>query len=283
MTSFCVSEQAELRRDFGHGWQVVTRCVVERDRGSVSDMRSITLGWPTAVGSAGRVDCNAVCAQDGHRLGGLADRSLRLLVQDVPSTNFRVIEHRSVAANPGGVPDQATWCRPTRLVTGAGRFEFSEGPAGRRKCGPNPTDRGRSGSKHCLLTDASGIPLVVQLLAANQHDVNTCLPLVIDMPAVAGKPGRPKQKPKALVADKGFDCKSLRQLLRWLGIEPLIPRRGESERGLGKRRWFIESHFELAPPVQPSPHALGPQPIRSPSLPQSGGGIICYRTWINEA
>jgi transposase len=60
------------------------------------------------------------------------------------------------------------------------------------------------------------------------------------MPAATGKPGRPKQRPKALVADKGFDCKSLRQLLRWLGIEPLIPRRGEPERGLGKRRWFIE-------------------------------------------
>ena len=81
------------------------------------------------------------------------------------------------------------------LVTSAGRFEFGESPARRPKTGPNPTDRGRSGSKHCLLTDAGGIPLVVQLQSANQHDVNTCLPLVIEMPAVAGKPGRPKQKP----------------------------------------------------------------------------------------
>ena len=56
-----------------------------------------------------------------------------------------------------------------------------------------------------MLTDAGGVPLVLQLVSANQHDGTTILPLVIDMPAVAGKPGRPKRKPKQVVADKAFD------------------------------------------------------------------------------
>ena len=91
-----------------------------------------------------------------------------------------------------------------------------EGPAGRAKTGPNPTDRGRSGGKHCLLTDAEGVPLVVQTAAANEHDSTTLLPLVIDIPHVAGRVGRPKRKPDSLVADKAFDSEDLRTLLRWL-------------------------------------------------------------------
>ena len=97
---------------------------------------------------------------------------------------------RHLATDPRVVPG-----RSAGLVAGAGRLQFGESPAGRTKTGPNPTDRGRSGSKHCVLTDADGVPLVVQTVPANQHDVTTLLPLVVDMPAVAGKPGRPKRKP----------------------------------------------------------------------------------------
>lgn len=96
-----------------------------------------------------------------------------------------------------------------------------------------------------MLTEANGIPLVVQVEAANTHDVNTLLPLVVNLPKVKGKPGRPKWKPAALYADKGFDDQALRDILAWLGIQPHIPRRGEmhretNEQGLGKIRWVVE-------------------------------------------
>ena len=51
---------------------------------------------------------------------------------------------------------------------------------------------------------------MVQLEAANLHDSNTLLTLVVEIPAVGGKTGRPKQKPAALVADKAFDSQDLR-------------------------------------------------------------------------
>lgn len=57
---------------------------------------------------------------------------------------------------------------------------------------------------------------MLHLEAANRHDVITLLPLVGDIPAVAGKPGRPKRTPVAVVADKAFDCAALRDLLRAL-------------------------------------------------------------------
>ena len=122
----------------------------------------------------------------------LPTEAFGVFVQDLPATDRRVDRPRHLATDARTVPGQAARRRPAGLVAGAGRLQLGEGPAGRTKTGPNPTDRGRSGSKHCLLTDAGGVPLVLQMVPANQHDVTTMLPLVIDMPAVAGKPGRPK-------------------------------------------------------------------------------------------
>lgn len=125
------------------------------------------------------------------------------------------------------------------------------------------------------------MPLVIQLEAANRHDVNTLLPLVVEMPAVAGKPGRPKQKPAAVVADKAFDCQALRDLLSWLGIKPCIPRRGDQEHGLGKFRWFIERTISWLHQFR----RLRIRWERSPELHQAllslAAAIICYRIWIN--
>lgn len=131
------------------------------------------------------------------------------------------------------------------------------------------------------MTDAAGVPLVVQLEAANRHDVNTLLPLVVNLPVVAGKPGRPKQKPAAVVADKAFDCQALRALLRWLGMEPRIPRRGDHEHGLGRVRWFIERTISWLHQFR----RLRIRWERSPELHQAllslAATIICYRIWIN--
>jgi DDE family transposase len=38
--------------------------------------------------------------------------------------------------------------------------------------GPNPTDRGKLGTKRHVLTDGKGIPLSVVITAANTHDMN---------------------------------------------------------------------------------------------------------------
>lgn len=91
-----------------------------------------------------------------------------------------------------------------------------------------------------MLTDAGGVPLAVTVTAANTHDVKAALPTVIEVPPVRGKVGRPRTRPDALLADKAYDSGPLRDLLRWLGIEPFIPHRGDSSRGLGRRRWPVE-------------------------------------------
>ena len=41
---------------------------------------------------------------------------------------------------------------------------------GGEKTGPSPVDRRKPGSKHHILTDGNGIPIVAHTTAANQHD-----------------------------------------------------------------------------------------------------------------
>ena len=41
--------------------------------------------------------------------------------------------------------------------------------------GPNPTDRGKLGTKRHVLTDGQGIPLSVVITAANTHDMKAAI------------------------------------------------------------------------------------------------------------
>lgn len=132
------------------------------------------------------------------------------------------------------------------------------------------------------MTDAKGVPLVVQLAPANQHDVKTLLPLVVDIPAVAGKPGRPKQKPNALVGDKAFDCKGLRQILRWLGIEPILPAKGEDERGLGVLRWFVERTISWFHQFRRLRIRWDRKPTTHQAFLSLAASIICYRISVSD-
>ncbi len=71
------------------------------------------------------------------------------------------------------------------------------------KSGPSPVDRARPGSKHHLIVDGQGIPLAVSLTGGNRNDVTQLLPLLDKIPAVAGRAGRPRRTPDALLADRG--------------------------------------------------------------------------------
>ena len=91
--------------------------------------------------------------------------------------------------------------------------------------GPSPVDRAKPGSKHHVLTDASGIPLASPVTAANRNDVTEMAPLFGKLPAVAGKAGRPRRKPDALQGDRAYD----------IGDRP-GPRGGAGRRSCGSRR-----------------------------------------------
>ena len=112
---------------------------------------------------------------------------------------------------------------------------------GGEKTGKNPTDRAKLGSKHHILTDAQGIPMAVTVTGSNVPDINELLHLVDHVPAIAGKVGRPRQRPEVLYADRAYDSEPHRQQLRKQGILPRIARRNtEHGSGLGNYRWVVE-------------------------------------------
>lgn len=97
-----------------------------------------------------------------------------------------------------------------------------------------------------MLVDGTGIPLAVALTGGNRHDVTQLIPLLDQLAArpVAGKVGRPRQKPDRLLADRGYDFKKYRRLLWARGIQPVIARRGVAHgSGLGRQRWVVERGF----------------------------------------
>lgn len=118
---------------------------------------------------------------------------------------------------------------------------FAKAPEGGEDTGPNPTDRSKSGSKHHIITDAQGIPLAATVTAANVPDGTQVLPVLMNIPPVGGKPGPKRQRPERLQGDRGYDSEPLRQILRWLGIIPILAKRyTENGSGLGVSRWFVE-------------------------------------------
>jgi len=118
---------------------------------------------------------------------------------------------------------------------------FSRAFGGGDQTGPSPVDRRKKGTKHTLLVDRHGVPLAIRTAGANASDHTQIIPVVLDFPTVGGKPGRPKELPDEVYADRGYDSEATRWILCWLGIEPHIAKRGtEHGSGLGKVRWVVE-------------------------------------------
>lgn len=97
-----------------------------------------------------------------------------------------------------------------------------------------------------MLTDGNGTPLSAHTTSANRHDVTQLLPLVDAIPAVRGNPGRPRRRPDALLADRGYDSEPHRHDLRHRRIRPVIARRRtENGSGLGVYRYVVEQTVAL--------------------------------------
>src|SRR5215831_312016 len=104
--------------------------------------------------------------------------------------------------------EQGVWARLHALLLaelqGADRIDWSRAAVdssfaralgGGEETGPNPTDRGKKGSKHHAVVDAHGVPLSATVTAANTPDVKELLEVVDAIDPVAGKAGRPRQRP----------------------------------------------------------------------------------------
>ncbi|QBG96097.1 IS5 family transposase [Xanthomonas oryzae] len=114
-------------------------------------------------------------------------------------------------------------------------------PPGGSSTGPNPTDRGKLGSKRHLIVDRNGVPLAVCVTGANRHDSIVFEDLLDALPEIGGKPGRARRWPGKLHADKAYDIDRCRNALKQRGIIARIARKGiERNDRLGQHRWVVE-------------------------------------------
>jgi len=100
--------------------------------------------------------------------------------------------------------------------------------------GPNPTDRGKAGTKYHVVASTDGLPLGVVPSAANVHDTRLFPHLSRLAQVVCAALGR-------LYADAGYDSAANRRLCVRDGIQPSIRRLGEPHgSGLGAVRCVVE-------------------------------------------
>jgi hypothetical protein len=79
---------------------------------------------------------------------------------------------------------------------------------GGEKTGQSPTDRGKPGIKHHVLTDANGILLNAILTGASRHAVTQLLPLIHSAPSVSGKTGYLKKHPASIYASLAYGLRT---------------------------------------------------------------------------
>lgn len=104
-----------------------------------------------------------------------------------------------------------------------------------------------------VVADGQGLPIGRHVASARPHEQTLALPTLATV-TVPQRRGRPRTRPRELVADNADDSQAFRQQLRRRGIKPTIPpvarRRQRPKRGrpirTGPRyrdRWKVERCF----------------------------------------
>jgi transposase len=99
-----------------------------------------------------------------------ADRTRLWVGHHLLAVTARLARRRGMGPTAPGCARSARPARAARLVAYLRGLGECPGQKGGELTGPNPTDRGKSGSKYHLLVTADGLPLAVAVTGADRHD-----------------------------------------------------------------------------------------------------------------
>src|SRR5919106_601759 len=123
-------------------------------------------------------------------------------------------------------------------------------PGEKRGAGVGKTKVGK-GSKVIVVADGQGLPIGLHVDSAQPHE-STLAETTLATVKVPRRRGRPRTRPKELIADRAYDSQAFRRYLRRRGIKPTIPTFARRPRQRPKRgrpirtgpnyrnRWKIE-------------------------------------------
>ena len=110
----------------------------------------------------------------------------------------------------------------------------SRGGSEKGGCEALGRSRGGFSTKLHLVCDGLGNPLAALLTPGQQHESTVCTELLASVRVrTSAGGGRPRSRPKVVVADRGYDAGAFRRYLRRHGIRCVIP---EKRIPVGKRR-----------------------------------------------
>jgi putative transposase len=121
---------------------------------------------------------------------------------------------------------------------------MTKAPLGGESTGPNPTDRGKKGTKRSLLTEGNGVPIGLAVVGANRHDMKLTEATLGSH--VVPRPEPTEDKPQHLCLDKGYDYDLVREVVAARSYIAHIMARGEEAQekreipGYRARRWVVE-------------------------------------------
>jgi transposase len=136
---------------------------------------------------------------------------------------------------------------------GAGVFGWQFRPGEKRGTGVGKTKVGK-GSKVMVVADGQGLPIGLYVESARPHE-SQLVEATLATVRVPQRRGRPRTRPRELVADRAYDSQAIRQRLRRRGIKPTIPtferrQRRNPQRGRPiktgasyRQRWKVERCF----------------------------------------
>jgi len=202
-------------------------------------------GWPAAGIQPTGADRYLVRAADRLSLGVFSPGTGLWVGHDLLATLARLAHSRRVGKNLAGAARRTGAGRRNRLVEGGDRQLLGASAFWGAQTGPNPTDRGKNGSKRHVACDGRGTPLAIIHTAANVHDSQAAIPLIDAIPPTKRPGGGRRKRPDAAFADRAYDAEDkIRVPLRERGIQPFIAKRNtEHGSGLGVHRCVVEWVF----------------------------------------
>jgi putative transposase len=124
------------------------------------------------------------------------------------------------------------------------RLELRKGSFRGAKTGPNPTDRGKLGTKRHILTDQRGTPLSAVITGAHVHDMKAAMDTVDGI--VLERPSPRPYHRQHLCLDKGYDFPEIETGTIERRYVPHIRHRGEEKKKTHRKRrykpkrWVVE-------------------------------------------
>lgn len=229
-----------------HGQATIAQRTLGTNQTVVTSRTTQTKGGSSTHLGSQSINRDLVCIENGNSLGIFATRNGVRFWDDVLASSSRLACRWCLAKSLEGTA-RRTWLGGRHRLDNVGDRQLQRPRSfWGVKTGPNPTDRGKNGSKRHVITDGNGIPLAIEHSGANVHDSEVAIPLVDAIPPIKTANGGRRKRPDETLADRAYDAEDkIRRELRRRRIKPLVAKRNtEHGSGLGKYRYVVEVCFD---------------------------------------